>query len=90
MLGFESGNPVAAYQAAVALAASHREVFAEAAQLRFQANFGTSVCDSCDGLKAGPGVIATCHQVRRCLYDNFKEGVVDPRQARILRMLGKE
>lgn len=55
--------------------------------MRFRMNFGTPICESCDGLKAGPGVTATCFQVRQCTYDNVKQGDVTPRQKRVIESL---
>ncbi len=63
-----------------------KEAVLEAARTRFRHNFGTSVCQRCEGLKAGPGVVATCFQVRQCYYDNFKEQGLTPKQARVLRI----
>lgn len=70
------------YQEALVLAKAYREVEAEAARLRFQVNFGTSVCEPCDGLRAGPGVVATCYQTRECRYGNVREG--DKKRLRVL------
>lgn len=60
---------------------------AEAGRVRFKVNFGTSRCDHCEGLKAGPGVVATCFQVRQCYYDNVKQGDITPKQARVLKTI---
>jgi hypothetical protein len=49
-----------------------KEILRQAAKDRFAVNFGTDVCLSCDGLKAGPDVLATCYQVRQCNYSNVK------------------
>ncbi len=59
----------------------------EVATLRFKVNFGTERCGNCDGLHAGPGVIATCYQVGQCHYSNFKDGEVSPRHLRIIESL---
>lgn len=69
------------------LVVAFRKLDVEAAQLRFRLNFGTPVCERCDGLKAGPGVVATCFQVRQCNYSNVKEGEITPRQLRVLQNL---
>lgn len=87
MQAFEAGNAPVAYDAGVRLATAYRTLWHEAAQLRFRLNFGTAVCDNCDGLKAGPGVAATCFQVRLCNYDNVKDGEATPRQRRVLDRL---
>ncbi len=55
--------------------------------MRFRLNFGTPICDRCDGLKVGPGVVATCFQVRQCNYDNVKQGAMTPRQSRVVQSL---
>jgi len=60
---------------------------AEAARLRFKVNFGTAVCESCDGLKAGPGIVATCFQIRRCNYENVREGGPSDPHRRIIQSL---
>lgn len=73
-VAFESGDPRRAFQAAGLVATRLLELDEEAARLRFQVNFGTPICTRCDGLRAGPGVVATCFQVRRCRYTNVKEG----------------
>jgi hypothetical protein len=64
-----------------------REVSLECAQLRFRANFGSQMCESCDGLKSGPGVVATCFQTKRCHYTNVKEGDATPRHLRVIEAL---
>ena len=61
----------------------------EAAKLRFRLNFGSEYCDNCDGLRAGPGVVATCFQVKQCNYTNFKDGEVAPRHLRIIQSLSE-
>jgi hypothetical protein len=59
----------------------------EAGQLRFRINFGTPICHNCTGLKAGPGVLATCFQVQQCNYANIKEGELTDKQQRLLETL---
>jgi len=81
---FEAGDPAQAYEAALALIEAHTALASEAARLRFRVNFSTSACDHCEGLKAGPGVVATCFQVRRCDYTNVKEGAATVRQLKVL------
>jgi len=58
----------------------------EAARARFKTTFGTDRCNRCDGLKAGPGVAATCFQVKQCYYRNFKDADLTPKQSRVLRI----
>ena len=59
----------------------------EAAQARFEANFGTPRCNSCDGLKAGRGVVSTCFQARRCYYDNIKTTDLSSKQKAVIEGL---
>ena len=86
--GFQVGDATLAYEAGVVLAEAYRTLWIEAAQLRFQQNFGGPVCQDCDGLKAGPGVIATCFQLRQCNYESIKEGDETPRQRVLQSLLG--
>jgi hypothetical protein len=60
---------------------------ADASRLRFKLNFGSDVCEMCEGLRAGPGVIATCFQVKRCDFTNIREDQGDPRHLRIIEGL---
>ena len=83
---FEAGDPVVAFEAATRLIEAHKRLFEEAAGLRFKLNFGSEVCDRCEGLKTGPGVIATCFQIRRCNYSNVKIGDTSPKQRKILEV----
>lgn len=57
---------------------------AEAARARFRVNFGTDVCERCEGLRVSEGVAATCFQVKLCHYDNVK---VTPKQRGVLQEL---
>ena len=68
---------------------AYRALDVEAGKLRFKLNFGTARCQDCDGLRAGPGVVATCFQVQRCDFTNVKEGAVSPRHRRILESLSE-
>lgn len=67
---FETGSPKEAWEASQALVAFAREVVIEAARARFKANFGSSQCLTCDGLKVRPGVVATCAQMKQCYYSS--------------------
>jgi hypothetical protein len=87
---FLDGNFEVALIAAQELQAAYRESLLEAGKLRFKLNFGTSTCDNCEGLKAGPGVAATCFQIRRCEFQNVLEESASPRQVRILRKMTAE
>jgi hypothetical protein len=81
------GDPEKAYQAALELQAAYHEALAEGSRLRFKVNFGTEVCNRCEGLRAGPGVAATCFQIQRCDYTNVKEEAADPRHQRLIASL---
>ena len=81
------GNAPVAYDAGMRLVSAYQALWHEAAQLRFRLNFGTPICERCDGLKAGPGVAATCYQVKLCNYGNVKEGEATPKQRRVLDRL---
>jgi hypothetical protein len=74
--------------AASELLALCRNLILEAAKARFEKNFGTVRCDTCDGLKAGPGIVATCFQVRQCFYGNIKADA-SPRHERLIEILTK-
>jgi hypothetical protein len=76
-----------AYEAAMSVVGAYHNLVLEYAHLRFKVNFGTSACENCDGLHAGPGVAATCYQTQRCEYTNVKEGDVSPKQLRVITSL---
>lgn len=84
---FVEGDPEKAYGAAQELREAYHEALAEGSRLRFRLNFGSDLCKDCTGLRAGPGVVATCHQVQRCDFTNIKEGDVTPHHLRILGAL---
>ena len=84
---FESGDPTQAFQATSDLIEAYRAQSAELAQLRFKVNFGSPICENCDGLRAGPGVIATCYQVKRCDYTNVRGDVINPTQRQVIASL---
>jgi hypothetical protein len=71
---FLDGDFEKAYHAAEDLRAAYHEALNEGARLRYRSNFGTDACEHCDGLKAGPGVLATCFQLQKCNYDSIHEG----------------
>jgi len=85
--GFESGNPHEAWQATRDLIQISKRAVREAAQSRFKANFGTSRCDTCEGLSAGPDVIATCFQMKECYYSNLKSQDQTSKQQKIAERL---
>ena len=78
-----------AWEASQQLVEAYRTLEIEAAKLRYKLNFGTARCQNCEGLHAGPGVIATCFQVQRCNFTNVREDNTTPRQLRILESLGQ-
>lgn len=71
---FETGDPQQAFQASGDVGRLLLETEEEAARLRFKVTFGSPACERCEGLTTGPGVVATCFQVKRCRYTNVKEG----------------
>lgn len=83
-------GPTAAWAAVGELLSVTRDVVQEAGRARFLANFGTPVCESCEGLKAGPGVVATCFQRRQCFYANFTADSASSRTQRIIESLTKK
>lgn len=84
---FYDGDVETAYAAAKTLQEAYHEALAEASRLRFRVNFGTERCNTCTGLHAGPGVLATCFQVKRCDFTHIKEATLDIRRRRILEGL---
>jgi hypothetical protein len=86
---FEAGRPDLAWETSQKLIHLAREAVLEAARSRFKVNFGSTRCDHCEGLRAGPGVVATCFQVRQCYYDNIK-GTPSSKQELVVRRLMEE
>lgn len=84
---FLDGDVEKAYQSALELKEAYHEVLTEASRLRYRVNFGTEACSNCEGLKAGPGVVATCFQVQKCDFDSIHEGSESPAHLRILDRL---
>jgi hypothetical protein len=84
---FTEGNFDTAYAAAKALQKAYHEVLLELSETRFKLYFGSSICQNCDGLKAGPNVIATCYQIKRCNFDNIKKGDENPSKLAIIDRL---
>lgn len=84
---FLGGDFETAYQSALELKAAYHEALAESSRLRYQVNFGTEVCSNCEGLKAGPGVVATCFQTKKCDFDSIHEGSESRTHLRILDRL---
>ena len=87
---FLDGNFEVALVAAQELQLAYRESLLESGKLRFKLNFGTKNCENCEGLRAGPGVAATCFQIRKCEFQNVLEESSSPRHIRILRKMTSE
>lgn len=85
---FKAGSPQLAWEKAQELSSLAKEALRQAAKDRFKVNFGTDVCNACDGLKVGPGVLATCFQIRQCNYSNVKS--TTPRQETLITRLTKQ
>ena len=68
---FKNGSPQEVWEISHTLVGMAREAVVEAARARFEANFGTRQCLTCDGLKVRPGVVATCAQVKQCYYTSI-------------------
>ena len=79
-----------ALSAAQELQLAYHEALLESGKLRFKLNFGTTVCENCEGLKAGPDVVATCFQVKRCEFKSIRSGAASSRQLQILRKMTSE
>lgn len=86
---FSSGDPRTAWRSTQKLITLCHALQKEAASARYKANYGTSVCEQCDGLKAGPEVAATCFQLKQCYYTNLKVGA-DKKQARLIERLSPQ
>jgi len=84
---FRSGQPAKVWELSQQLVKVARSAADEAAQARFAANLGTEACDSCEGLKAGVGVTATCFQLKRCFYDNVRGAELSSKQKTIIEGL---
>jgi hypothetical protein len=83
---FREGAPEKVWALSRQLVEIAKEAVMEAARSRFKVNFGTSRCERCEGLRAGPGVAATCFQVQQCHYDNVKQNDLTPKQSRVLKL----
>ena len=86
---FSRGDPAKAWELTRELLSLARGLAVEAAKARFQKNYGGPLCEHCEGLKAGPGVVATCFQVRQCYFANFKTSDLSAKQAGIIDFLTK-
>jgi hypothetical protein len=83
---FEKGDPTEVWALTRELLTLSKAAVVEAARARFKVNFGGSRCERCDGLKAGPGVEATCFQVKQCYFGNIKESEHTLKQRRVIRL----
>lgn len=86
---FIAASPAKAWEAAKAIVDEARVAVTQAGAARFAANFGTARCDSCEGLRAGPGISATCFQRKLCYFTNFREEAGSARQLRVITALSK-
>lgn len=85
---FAAGDPQRAWDAVRALLREVRQFSIEAAQDRFRHNLGSPLCRSCEGLKAGPDVAATCFQLGQCFFTNRKvTDVTESQQGLISRLV---
>ncbi len=87
-LAFKQANPAEAWKLTQKLMKAARTLSTEAAKARFKINFGTEVCERCEGLRAGENVVATCYQIRLCHYGNVKKDLT-PRQRGVINNLGQ-
>jgi hypothetical protein len=83
---FQKGDPAAAWSLTQSLLEMARALMIEAAKARFEVNFGTSICERCEGLRAGVDVVATCYQTKLCYYRNVKKEVT-PKQRGVIDKL---
>lgn len=86
---FTSGDPQKAWEETQRLVSMSHQLQKEAATARFKANFGTEMCTHCDGLKAGPDVVATCFQIRQCYFTNVRART-DEKHTRLIEKLSKK
>lgn len=82
---FLRGKPKEVWEEAQKISEAYRVLEKEAAELRFRVNFGTEICRNCEGLRAGPDVVATCFQLQECRYTNVRTQHQD--QTRVLAHL---
>lgn len=83
---FLQGNPALAWSLTKRLLGEARALMVEAAKARFEVNFGTPVCERCDGLRAGDDVVATCYQMKLCYYRSMKKDT-NPKQKGVIDKL---
>ncbi len=85
---FQRGNPALAWSLTQKLLETTRALMIEAAKVRFEVNFGTSICERCEGLRAGEGVVATCYQAKLCYYRNMRKDATPKQQGIIESLIG--
>jgi len=83
---FQNGDPVQVWELSRRLVTLARESVVAGAKARFRVNFNTSLCNTCEGMRAGPKVQATCFQIRQCYFDNVKDDPT-PKQTRVLKLI---
>jgi hypothetical protein len=86
---FRDGDPQQAWDATQRFIRDVRHFSNEAARDRLRQNLGTAVCGSCDGLKAGPDVVATCFQIGQCFYQSRKASDATSVQQSLIARLTK-
>jgi hypothetical protein len=84
---FSEGDPAKAWAAVNEFIKEIRAFSNDAARDRFSKNFGSSLCESCEGLKAGPDVVATCFQLKQCFFTNKKSIDMSPSQESVIERL---
>lgn len=85
---FEAGDPLQAWEVSRRALVMLRKSVRDAAKDRFRANFGGPSCETCDGLKAGPSVVATCFQTKSCFYGSQKTS--DLEHSKVIKRLVPE
>jgi len=85
---YQQAQPSVAWSLTTDMLTLSRKFLTEAAKARFRVNFGTDVCERCDGLRAGEGVAATCYQQKLCYFDNFKKTPTHRRRGIIEDLVG--
>lgn len=81
---FQQGDPNKVWTLTQELIQLAKKTQLEAAKLRFSVNFGTDVCERCDGLRAGDDVVATCFQIKQCYYASLKKSEITFKQMKVI------
>jgi hypothetical protein len=87
---FQQGNPERVWNEVQRVLELTRGLVVQAARERFLSNFGTPRCFSCQGLHAGPEVLATCLQLRQCYFANLQVSDTPPKQLRVIESILKK